>query len=128
MPAARMPDSDAEVRTVPLEEQIRRRAHEIYLGRGAEAGSALSDWLQAEEEILREREATVDEASQESFPASDVSWSEAPEQRGLAAPPLAFRRCVTPEIGNRKADLRIDSIGDDVKVRGGSGGSARNFA
>ncbi len=45
-----------------------------------------------------------------------VSWSEATEQRGRAAPPLAFRRCVIPETGDRKADLRMGSIGDDVKV------------
>jgi len=45
-----------------------------------------------------------------------VSWSEATEQRGLAAAPLTFRRCVIPETGDRKADLRIGSIWDDVKV------------
>lgn len=55
----------------PLHEQIRRRAHQLYLERGARPGSALDDWLQAEQEILRAREAKIDEASQESFPASD---------------------------------------------------------
>jgi hypothetical protein len=34
-----------------LEEQIRKRAHEIYLQRGEQAGSELDDWLQAEAEI-----------------------------------------------------------------------------
>jgi hypothetical protein len=34
-------------------------------------GSDLDDWLQAEEEILRAQEAAIDEASEESFPASD---------------------------------------------------------
>jgi hypothetical protein len=49
-----------------------------------------------------------------------VSWSEATERRGLEAPPLAFRRCVIPETGDRKADLRIGSIWGDVKFAAGS--------
>jgi hypothetical protein len=38
--------------SLPLEQRIRERAHEIYLQRGGEDGSDLEDWLQAEEEIL----------------------------------------------------------------------------
>jgi hypothetical protein len=38
--------------TLPLEERIRIRAHEIYLERGGEDGNELDDWLEAEEEIL----------------------------------------------------------------------------
>jgi hypothetical protein len=34
-----------------LEEQIRRRAYEIYLSRGTQDGHADDDWLQAEQEI-----------------------------------------------------------------------------
>ena len=34
-------------------------------------GSALDDWLKAESQLIREREAAIDEASEESFPASD---------------------------------------------------------
>jgi hypothetical protein len=33
-----------------LEEQIRRRAHAIYLERGGQDGFELDDWLQAEKE------------------------------------------------------------------------------
>jgi hypothetical protein len=36
-----------------------------------EPGSALDDWVRAEQEIARRRDAIVDEASEESFPASD---------------------------------------------------------
>jgi hypothetical protein len=36
---------------LPLEEQIRRRAHELYLLRGNESGDEIEDWLQAEDEI-----------------------------------------------------------------------------
>jgi hypothetical protein len=39
--------------TLPLDEQVRRRAYELYILRGSQSGSELDDWLQAEEEILR---------------------------------------------------------------------------
>jgi hypothetical protein len=42
-----------------LEEQIRRRAYELYVERGNESGSELDDWLQAEEEIQRAQEQAV---------------------------------------------------------------------
>lgn len=35
------------------DEEIRRRAYEIYLERGAEPGRELDDWLQAERELER---------------------------------------------------------------------------
>lgn len=35
----------------PSEEAIRQRAYEIYLGRQAD-GDAISDWLQAEQELV----------------------------------------------------------------------------
>ena len=61
------------VETLPREEQIRRRAYELYQQRGNQAGSDIEDWLQAEAEILRaEGDARVDEASEESFPSSDA--------------------------------------------------------
>jgi len=43
-------------KSLPLEEQIRQRAHEIYLQRGGEGGSELDDWLQAEIEIRQAQE------------------------------------------------------------------------
>ncbi len=57
----------------PLEERIRQRAHELYLQRGQRPGSPLQDWLQAEGEIRgSDDDDAVDEASKESFPASDA--------------------------------------------------------
>ena len=38
-----------------LEEQIQRRAYELYVERG-KSGSEIDDWLQAEEEILESQE------------------------------------------------------------------------
>ena len=66
------PIETPSVETLPLEERIRRRAQELYIKRGDQPGSELDDWLQAKEEILwAEGDARVDEASEESFPASD---------------------------------------------------------
>jgi hypothetical protein len=59
------------IETPSLEERMRRRAYELYILGGNESGSELDDWLRAEEEILRAREEAIDEASEESFPASD---------------------------------------------------------
>ena len=36
-----------------LVEEIRKRAHEIFLERGDKSGDVLSDWLQAEQEIKK---------------------------------------------------------------------------
>ena len=38
--------------TIELQEQIRRRAYDIYEQRGREDGHDLEDWLQAESELL----------------------------------------------------------------------------
>jgi len=42
--------------TTPTEQQIRERAHEIYLRKGGIGGSDVDDWLQAEEELRQEAE------------------------------------------------------------------------
>jgi hypothetical protein len=55
-----------------VKERIRRRAHELYIQRGSQPGSELDDWLRAEAEIIRAQDAAIDEASEESFPASDA--------------------------------------------------------
>jgi hypothetical protein len=52
-----------------LDERIRQRAYEIYLQRGNQPGMEVDDWLRAEQEILSQD--AIDEASKESFPASD---------------------------------------------------------
>jgi len=41
------------------EEQIRRRAYELYETRGREDGHAIDDWLQAEAEIFGTRRRTT---------------------------------------------------------------------
>src|SRR5579872_4699407 len=42
------------LRVASREDEIRARAYEIYLGRGAEPGRELEDWLQAERELTAE--------------------------------------------------------------------------
>ena len=67
-----IPAKEPLIETLPLEERIRQRAKELYVERGNQFGSEFDDWLQAEEEIVRaHQDALIDEASEESFPASD---------------------------------------------------------
>jgi hypothetical protein len=53
------------------EERIRLRAETIYRQRGNRPGSAIADWIRAEREIREVENLAIDEASEESFPASD---------------------------------------------------------
>jgi hypothetical protein len=48
--------SQLDRETLNIEEQIRLRAHEIWVERGGESGSEVDDWLQAEEEVGRAHE------------------------------------------------------------------------
>ena len=52
------PQEAAEARA-KLEEQIRRRAYELYEQRGRVDGYALDDWLQAEAEVSDIRSKTT---------------------------------------------------------------------
>ena len=45
--------------SIDPEEQIRRRAFEIYEQRGREDGHELEDWLQAESEMVQQRAKAV---------------------------------------------------------------------
>ena len=45
--------TSSEIGNPVPEEEIRRRAYEIYLERGEQPGCDLDDWLQAERELQR---------------------------------------------------------------------------
>ena len=45
--------------TRELQEQIRRRAHELYEQRGRQDGHELDDWLQAESEVTQRKAKTA---------------------------------------------------------------------
>jgi len=45
--------------TPNIEEEIRKRAYELFEARGGEEGHELEDWLGAEEEIRRSRRNAV---------------------------------------------------------------------
>ncbi len=53
------------------EERIRRRAEALYRRRGNRPGSALDDWIRAEKEIREAEEQAIEQALDESSPASD---------------------------------------------------------
>jgi Protein of unknown function (DUF2934) len=63
---------EASIDRLSIAERIHRRAYELYVQRGNQSRSEVEDRLQAEEDILwAEKDARVDQASEESFPASD---------------------------------------------------------
>ena len=39
---------------IPIEQQIQKRAYELYEQRGRTDGHDLDDWLQAEQELLKD--------------------------------------------------------------------------
>ena len=45
--------------TSELQEQIRRRAYELYAQRGRDDGHELDDWLQAESEVTQPKAKTA---------------------------------------------------------------------
>jgi hypothetical protein len=45
----------SDLQEIDVQEQVRRRAYEIFQQRGMEPGSELEDWLQAEAEVLDTR-------------------------------------------------------------------------
>jgi hypothetical protein len=49
-PNQKAPTNQTSV-VLPTQEQIRQRAHEIFLARGGGPGNALEDWLIAEKEL-----------------------------------------------------------------------------
>jgi len=52
MPETKSPNPrEAAFEALPLEEQVRRRAYELYVERGNQSGSEFDDWLQAESEL-----------------------------------------------------------------------------
>ena len=50
-PSTLAPKSDEPTVLIPMEQQIQRRAYELYEQRGRTDGYDLDDWLQAEREI-----------------------------------------------------------------------------
>ena len=66
-----MPTADTTKYNLSHEERVRLRALELYKRRGSRLETAIEDWLRAEKEIREEEERAIDEASEDSFPASD---------------------------------------------------------
>ena len=65
---------------VSREERVRLRAQELYWLRDGQPGSAVDDWLRAEEEIRAEQ--AVDEALEVSFPGQRSARALGAARRG----------------------------------------------
>jgi hypothetical protein len=52
-------ESTSELQEQILQEQIRRRAFELYEQRGKGDGNELGDWLQAESEVVQQWSETI---------------------------------------------------------------------
>jgi len=59
MPALLKAANQTSESTRELQEQIRRRAHELYEERGRHDGHELDDWLQAESEVTQRKAKTA---------------------------------------------------------------------
>ena len=53
------------------EQQVATLAYHLWQERGCPDGSPELDWFRAEEDVRSDEDAAIDQASEESFPASD---------------------------------------------------------
>ncbi len=64
--SARTPTTLAVMKSASeLQDQIRRRAYELYEQRGSNDGQEVSDWLQAESELAPKKEANTPTTNRE---------------------------------------------------------------
>ena len=54
-------EKESESQDLAIEDQIRRRAYELYVYRGNASGSEQDDWLQAEQELLAAQDRYIEE-------------------------------------------------------------------
>ena len=84
----------------PENDEITELAHRYWEERMRNhlPGTDLDDWLKAESQLIRQREAAIDEASEESFPASDPPASSQPS----AGPPDHPKPKAADERGHKR--------------------------
>ena len=61
-----LPSAHEDVQSMPeegIQQELRLRAHQLWIARGCPLGSPEEDWLRAERELRREAEATTAVAS-----------------------------------------------------------------
>jgi hypothetical protein len=86
--------ADKEQLAGELEEQIRRRAYDLYQQRGSEDGHDTDDWLQAEAELAREKSQPSARPVKQSRKGAIISTAKAPaksiKKSRLPAPSKTF--------------------------------------
>jgi DUF2934 family protein len=85
---------------VNLQEQISRRAYEIYERRGREAGHEVEDWLQAEAELASERTNPLAGEAVRKIVNRRSQAPEKPKPSRLETSPSSVRRKLAEETRN----------------------------
>ena len=100
-----------------LENQIGRRAQELYEARGREEGHELDDWLRAEEEITRKNVPMSQESTETSIAMVASHPPELEDQSGQGAPELY-------EVRGSEEGAELGDRADAEKVAGGETAAA----
>jgi hypothetical protein len=100
----------------PAEDEIRRRAHELWQRRGTRPGSAVGDWLEAERQLLAEA-GPAERRPAASLPPPPPALAAPP--RGAAPPPKS------PVVPPTPAAPAAPAPAPARKGRGGRGGGSK---
>jgi len=85
-----------------ISQKIRRRAHELFLARGAEPGRDLDDWLQAERELMWLPETQLIEKDTEFEARINVQGLEPKDIRIIA-----MANSIVLEAGPKSGDAKV---------------------
>lgn len=104
----------------PNEDEIRRRAYELYQSRGEEEGSDTDDWLAAERELREGRSASAGEPpadqSRNREPTTDESSGRESSGRESATRGPATRGSAARGSGSRGGARRGPTNGPDSQL------------
>ena len=70
----------------PTPEEIRQRAHEIFMARGGAPGNELEDWLRAEQQLKQQRDGANTDATSGAWEGLDVKPGSISRQNSRPSP------------------------------------------